>query len=197
MKAMTNMRSNAFWTRSKGWRRIRDRLRRQGANKTCDYVIKLIQSQPYPLCYSIRLVEHLLKRGEYEAAGRMIEAVDQSEAKNPLMDELHSTWLWCLGKPREALSFAIASARFWKTSFLVHHVGTLYRCMADRKDSPYYRRKSEHYWRLAHSLADQEEKRGAKGRHRRASVRTMPSDAKQRQERASKIGGPPSSRRTL
>lgn len=126
-------------------------------------MILLLQQDPrYPLYYSVQLVEYLLKRGECEAAGRIIEAVDHSGRKHPLIDQLHSTWLWCIGKRRKALSCAIASAKFWNISFVVHHAGTLYRCMADREDSPYYREKSERYWRIAHSLVEQEEKAEAK-----------------------------------
>jgi len=143
------------------WRRILARFRRQGAQKTCEHLLHLVQSGPYPLAFTTRFVELLLKRGEYEAAGKLIEAVDRSGAKHALMDELHSTWLWCIGKRRSAISFAIKSARFWNKSYLVHHVGALYRCMADRERSEYYSKKSDHYWRLAAALAKEEERQRA------------------------------------
>jgi hypothetical protein len=136
-------------------------LRRHGAMNTCEHVLQLIQNGSYPLAFSTRLVEYLLKHREHEVAGRIIEAVDRSGAKHALMDKLHSSWLWCIGRHRSALSFAIKSANYWQKSYLAHHVGTLYRCMADRKKSAHYRRKSEHYWRLAHALVKQEEQQEA------------------------------------
>jgi hypothetical protein len=126
-------------------------------------MVARLQDPRYPLYYAVELIEYLMKRkNEFEAAGRIIDAVDQSGRKHPLIDKLHSTWLWCVGQRRKALYFAIASAKFWKISFVVHHAGTLYRCMADSEDSAYYRKKSEHYWRLAHSLVDKEERSDAK-----------------------------------
>jgi len=154
------------------WRRILARLRRQGAKKTSAHVEHLIRSRP-PLWFTTRLVKRFLKTDEFEAAGAVIEAVDRSGTKDPLMDDLHSSWLWCIGKHRAALSFAIKSAHFWKKSYIVHKVGTLYRCMADRQKSDYYRRKSEHYWCLAHALAEREERENAQQTARtRKSVRS-------------------------
>jgi hypothetical protein len=156
------------------WRRIQSRLRRQGVEATCQHVLNLIQTGPYPVALTTRLVELLLKRGEYGAAGGIIKAVDRTGAAHPLMDQLHSSWLWCIGKHGSAISFALRRARFWKRSYLIHHVGTLYRCMANRTGSHYYRRKSQHYWRLGAALAEQElslgknvaaeKKRGIRGR---------------------------------
>lgn len=143
------------------WRRILARLRRQGVQKTCEHIICLINRGPYPLAFTTRVVEHLLKRGEYDAAGTIIKAVDRSGATHALMDELHSSWLWCIGKRRAALAFAVRKARFWKKSYMVHHAGTLYRAMADRENSEYCRKKSDHYWKLAATLVKREEQRDA------------------------------------
>src|SRR5687768_6217969 len=150
--------ANEYDAVDKEWRRIRDRVKRQGADKACDQMIARLQDPRYPLYYAVELIEYLMKkRNEFEAAGRIIDAVKRSGRKHPLIDKLHSTWLWCVGERRKALSLAVASAKFWKKSYVVHHAGTLYRCMADREASASYRKKSERYWQLAHSLVEREE----------------------------------------
>jgi hypothetical protein len=143
------------------WRQLLRYLRRHGAIKTSQHVAHLTQSQGYPVYYSIRLVRHLLKRSDLDAAGRVIAALDRAGVEDPLMDELHSSWLWCSGSRRAAISFALNSAKYWHKSYLVHHVGTLYRLMFKRTGSEYSRRKSEYYWRIAHLLVEQEEKEEA------------------------------------
>src|SRR5437016_14504271 len=91
----------------KEWRRIRTQLRRHGPQRTSEHVVDLIRTRDYPLAYTTRLVELLLKRREYEAAGRIIEAVDRSGSRHPLMDELLSSWTWCTGTHKDRLYFAI------------------------------------------------------------------------------------------
>src|SRR6266850_4555433 len=150
------------------WRRLLGRLRQQGVQRTCADVVQLIEGGPYPLALTIRLVEFLLERRHYGAAGAIIKAVDESGAAHPLFDKLHSSWLWSIGEQRAAVAFALKSAKHWHKSYLAHHVGTLYRCMADRQKSDYYRKKSDYYWGHAHSLAQQEEAdKAKKGGNRR------------------------------
>src|SRR5690348_6351161 len=108
----------------KEWRRTLARLRRQGIDKTCECVLDLIQTDPYPLTLGRRLAQHLLKRGDRkatEAAGRIIEALERKGIEHPLLAKLHSSWLWCIGERRAALSYALKSARRWQISYVVHH----------------------------------------------------------------------------
>jgi hypothetical protein len=143
------------------WCRLLARLRRNGVQKTSEHVIQLIHSDPYPLTFGHRFIEHLLRRREYLAAGKIIKALDRQGIKHPILDELHSSWLWCIGRRKAALSFALGSARRWRKSYVVHHVGTLYRLMFKRTGSEYYRKKSDHYWQLAHALVKREEQEEA------------------------------------
>ena len=147
------------------WARLMARLRRRGIEHTCQYALRLIQTDPYPLTFGRRLVEYLLRRANREsadAAGRIIEALERKGVTHPLLDELHSSWLWCIGKRRAALSLAVRNAKRSQISYVVHHAGTLYRLMFKRTGSDYYRKKSLHYWRLAHILVKREEQEEAK-----------------------------------
>lgn len=158
------------------WRRILARLRRHGVQKTCEHVLGLIETGPYPLIFGRRLIEHLLRRGEREsvnAAGRIIEALDRRGTKHPLLDELHSSWLWCMGKRRAALSFALKSARRWRISYVVHKAGTVYRALYNRTGSNHHRKMAERYWRLAHSLVRQEEAQEAEQARKRSTQSTI------------------------
>src|SRR5260370_34430735 len=101
------------------WRRISARLRRKGVQNTCDYVVLLIRSDPYPLTFGRRLIEYLLKRREHDAAGRIIEALELRGIEHPLLGRLHSIWLWCMGRRSAALRFALKSARRWPKSYVV------------------------------------------------------------------------------
>jgi hypothetical protein len=102
-------------------------------------------------------VDHLLRRREHEAAGEVIQAFDEARPRDPLMDELHSTWLWCMGRRRAAASFALKSARYWRVPYLVHKVGTIHRAIYDRTGSAHHQKKARHYWHQAHVLVKQEE----------------------------------------
>jgi len=115
----------------------------------CEHVSKLIQTGKYPLFLSIEFIEYLLKRGEYSAAGRVIQAAERTGARHPLLDKHHISWLWCVGKTRAALSFAIKSANHWRRSYLFAEVAGLYVLKGQEK-------KSERYFRLANALAADE-----------------------------------------
>ncbi len=146
------------------WRTILARLRRSGVQKTCDHVETLVRSDPYPLTFGLRLIEYLLKRREHNAAGRIIEALERRAVRDPLLDELHSSWLWCMGRRGAALRFALKSARRWPVSYVVHMVGTIYRAMYNRTGFEYQRKKAEQYWRQAHVIVKREEEEDAKPR---------------------------------
>src|SRR5207247_732232 len=79
-------------------------------------------------------------------------AVIRSGAKHPLLDKLRTSWLWYIGKPRAALSFAIRSAKRWQRPYLFGEVALLYAMTGDKQ-------RSEQYFRLAKSLAAQDERK--------------------------------------
>ena len=124
----------------------------------CEHLSRLIRARSYPLFLSLEFIEYLLKRGEYGAAGRVLQLVDGAGAEHPLLDKHHISWLWCVGKPRAALSFAIKSANHWRRSYLFAEVAGLYVLKGHKK-------KSEHYFRVANILAAEElERKHPKGR---------------------------------
>ena len=102
----------------KEWRRIRDRLRKDGPMTTSRHVAELVIGQDYPLAFSCRLIELLLKRGETAAAAVVLQALDQVGAEHPLLDELRSAWLWCTGRRRRASATATNSAQRWNRPYL-------------------------------------------------------------------------------
>ena len=118
---------------TKEWQRILARLRRNGPTQTSEYVAGLIQPGNYPLGVGVRLMERLMRSGEYDAAGRIIEAVDFANQQHPLVDELHAAWLWCTGRKREAISFAKRTAKRWMRSYLFRQLGAFYDLDGDKK----------------------------------------------------------------
>jgi hypothetical protein len=143
----------------KEWKRLRVRLRRHGGQETCKHMVHLIEAGGYPLALILRLAEHFLKHRDYLNAGKLIEAVSRAGIKNPLLEELHSSWLWCIGKRRLALSAAAKSARQWRKSYLFRHAAALYSLMTKRTRRAYHHRRADHYWKLAASAAIEEESR--------------------------------------
>src|SRR5439155_6011683 len=79
----------------------------------------------------------------------VIQAAERTGARHPLLDKHHISWLWCVGKTRAALSFAIKSANHWRRSYLFAEVAGLYVLKGQEK-------KSERYFRLANALAADE-----------------------------------------
>ncbi len=118
----------------------------------CEHLSKLIQTGSYPLFLSLEFIEYLLKRGEYGAAGKILKVAEGAGAKHPLLDEHHISWLWCVGKPKAALSFGIKSANHWRRSYLFAAVAGLYVLNGCEK-------KSDYYFRVANALAAEELRR--------------------------------------
>jgi hypothetical protein len=138
------------------WRRLLSRLRRVGAQKTCDHVLESISSAPYPLAITTRLIRYLLRRGDYRNAGRLIIAIRRTGESNPLLDKVQIWWLWKIGKRRAALSLGLKSSTYWERSYLFSLVGDLYKLLNKGNNSPYYRRKSISYQKLALLAQDRE-----------------------------------------
>ncbi len=74
---------------------------------------------------SLELVEHLLKNGEYGAAGEVLEASRQNHLPHALSDELYTSWLWCVGRKSEALCHARDHAVRGSKSYLYVQLGAL------------------------------------------------------------------------
>jgi hypothetical protein len=132
------------------WRKLLARLRRTGAQATCDHVLELMPTTKYyPLALTIGLARHLLTRGDQLNAGRLIKSLKAAGANNPLLDKVQVRWLWDAGKFRTALIVALRSAEYWNRSYLFSVVGNIYDCLNMAEESPYYRRKSKHYHKQA------------------------------------------------
>lgn len=126
----------------KEWRKLLYHLRKYGAEETSKRVCKLIKTNNYPDFLSFRFIESLMKQGEYIAAGRVIRAVAKTGVQNPLFEELRSSWMWCTGKRKAALTHAVRSARRWERPYLFSHAAALYS-LSGRSE------KAEEFFRLA------------------------------------------------
>jgi hypothetical protein len=133
------------------WQKLFGRIRRHGVNATSDYVIGLIKTGQYPLYYSKRFTEYLLKHDKYIIAGKVLRAIEEAGIEHSLIDELKSSLLWGIGKHNAAISHAVKSANRWLAPFLYYQVSEFYSMKGQNK-------KSDYYFEIAHSLAKQEEK---------------------------------------
>jgi hypothetical protein len=135
---------------TKEWEKLLSCVRRRGADAAADYVIELIQSGRYPLYYSQKFTEYLLKREKYITAGKILKALKEAGVEHSLIDKLRGWQLWSMGKKEAAISYAIKSARRWLAPFLFYQVSEFYSKKGDRE-------KSDYYFNIASSLAKQEE----------------------------------------
>src|SRR4051812_44543020 len=115
------------------WERLRSRLRRKDALDTAAHVSEKIRDSNYPLWYSCKVLEYLLKRGELQAAEMILKALQRSGASHPLVDDLRGRWLWSFGNRAKAIRFTKEKAKHWSSPFLYKHLAVFYRLVGDSK----------------------------------------------------------------
>ncbi len=131
------------------WRRLLYRLRRQGAQKTVEYVSDQVRKEGYPLWFPFKLSYRLMKRGEFAAAGKLLKATRRFGQPNPLIDGRYGTWLWCTGKHAAAIKFVARQAKLWSASLLFSDLSAMYRLIGQDEEA-------DKYLRIAGALADRE-----------------------------------------
>jgi hypothetical protein len=117
----------------KEWRRLRVRVRREGAVNATRHVANLIRQGGYPVWYPYKLGDYLLKQGELSAVGELLRVVRRFAQPHPLIDKLYGTWLWCLGNREQATRFIRKRAKQWSKSFLYNELSAMYKLEGHEK----------------------------------------------------------------
>src|SRR5438552_8994692 len=126
--------------------RLIRRVRSKGAVETIEHVSGLIRTGHYHAWYVYKLAEYLFRRGEFSAAGKLLNNMRRFGEPNPLTDKLFGTWLWCTGKRKAAIAFVTRRAKFWSASFLFGHLWLMHSLSGKN-------REAKHYLSVARSLA--------------------------------------------
>ncbi|SRR6266436_9318736 len=111
--------------------KIRRRLKNHGVENTKDFVSAKIFDGTMPTALSLFTVELLLKQDENGAAGCLLKVMKAQGQEHPLVDELYSSWLWCAGRRKAALAFALKAAKKWMRPYLFNHGAALQSLIGD------------------------------------------------------------------
>ena len=139
----------------KEWSRLLRLVRREGSIAAANHIAGLVRTSNCPQYYCYRIVRYFLKRGEYDAAGKVLNASRQAGVSNALIDDLYGSWLWCKGRRKRALSFLERKAKLWGKSYMYNQLGALYSLSGKESNA-------KKYFRLAATLANCEAQRRAK-----------------------------------
>lgn len=114
-----------------------------------------------PIALGLRFLEKLLKRDDFPQAGRVLKQMKRHKQEHALIDEIHSSWLWCIGRKKAAVAFARKAAKKWKRSYLYTQLAALHGLGGDLAKERRYREK-------ASDLAREENRRAGDDPDRRA-----------------------------
>jgi len=137
------------------WRRLLNRIHRNGTLSTSSYVSELVRKGGYPLWYQYQLTDYLIKRGELEAAEMLLKTTRKFEENHFLIDMLYTEWLWCMGRRKTAFRFAKNALKLRPNPAFFNLVSAMYHVTGDGP-------KAEKYLQLTRSAAEKEKTAAAK-----------------------------------
>lgn len=109
-----------------------------GFSSAAEHIVERIQKGNYPVHYSYRFIELLLRVREFEIAGKVIKALDDIGTSNPLIDKVKGIQLWGVGKHKEAIEFSIKAALHWSAPFIYYEVSKFLARKGQQDESRYY-----------------------------------------------------------